>query len=63
MVHTFTLEYLRTRSLPELYILRARLQQQLSALPRSAGDRAEVLQVLERIHWLLCSRAPGFRPR
>lgn len=63
MVHTYTLAYLRTRSLPELFILRAKLQQQLAALPRGSADLTEVTQALERIHWLLTSRSPGFRPR
>ncbi|MFW8602660.1 hypothetical protein [Rhizobium beringeri] len=63
MVHTYTLAYLRTRSLPELFTLRFQLQQKLVALPQRSPERSEVAQVLERIHWLLVSRAPGFRPR
>lgn len=63
MVHTYTLAYLRTRSLPELFALRALLQQQLAILPRGSAARCDVAQALERIHWLLAARAPGFRPR
>ncbi len=63
MVHTYTLAYLRTRSLPELFALRSALHQRLAALPRHAADRVEILEALERIRWLLAARAPGFSPR
>lgn len=63
MVHTYTLAYLRMRSLPELFTLRAKLQQKRGALPCGSADLIEITQALERIHWLLTSRSPGFRPR
>ncbi|MFW8586922.1 hypothetical protein ACOJBM_24835 [Rhizobium beringeri] len=46
MVHTYTLAYLRTRSLPELFTLRFQLQQKLVALPQRSPERSEVAQVL-----------------
>ncbi len=63
MSRTYTFHYLQTRSLPELYALRLTLQQQRAALPPGSAAHSEIAQVLERIHWLLASRAPGFRPR
>lgn len=62
MVQTYTLAYLRTRSLPELFTLRAALQQKLAALPPQSVERADVALVLDQVHWLLASRGPGFRP-
>lgn len=63
MVHTYTIAYLRTRSLPELFILRAKLQQQLATLRENSAEHYEVTLALQHIRYLLAARAPGFGPR
>ncbi|GEC36456.1 hypothetical protein JOH52_000840 [Sinorhizobium meliloti] len=63
MALTYTLLYLQTRSLSELYVLRGALQKALAACPQGSIESAEILQSLDHVRWLLALRAPGFRPR
>ena len=63
MVHTCTLAYLRTRSLPELYVLRTKLQQTLATLPGHTAEHHEAALALQHVGYLLAARAPGFGPR
>ncbi|WP_208249058.1 hypothetical protein WGT02_03700 [Rhizobium sp. T1470] len=63
MVHSCTLAYLRTRSLPELFVLHTKLQQQLATLREDSAEHSEVTLALQHIRYLLASRAPGFGPR
>ncbi|RVH60063.1 hypothetical protein CN213_06025 [Sinorhizobium meliloti] len=63
MALTYTLQYLQTRSLSELYVLRGSLQNGLAVCPHGSIERAEILQSLDHIRWLIARRAPGIKPR
>lgn len=62
MSRTFTLQYLQSRSLSELHVLRGALYRELALAPQHSPEARETLTSLDAVDRVIRQRMIGPRP-